>query len=472
VEPSLDASSKREAHVRDRERRAIAMRTTAFPCPRRARTRCARTQTVHRAAIVAVAIPRSARRLRMRARMTELRTQTNGTHPTSTPEARIAEARRIADTIAGPAAIAVDRDSRFPHEAIDALKAARMLSAYVPRELGGFGASVSELFTMCEALGERCASAAMVFAMHQIQVACVVRHGTSDFFRSYARRIADEQRLIASVTSEAGVGGSVRTSISPIEREGGRCKLRKDGTVVSYGEAADDLLITVRRAPDAPMSDQAMVLVGRDECHLEKTGSWDTFGMRGTCSPGFVITASFDEDRIVPDPFADISAHTMLPWAHMLWSGVWLGIATDAVARARAFVRGVARQTPGQTPPSAKRLAEVGMKLQTMRAHARDLVRRYDEILARPDAREELSSIGFAITMNNLKLASSLGVVDIVTDAMRVCGTVAYRNDTQYSMTRHLRDAHSAALMIGNDRILATNGTLHLVHKDDALGLV
>ena len=38
-------------------------------------------------------------------------------------------------------------------------------------------------------------------------------------------------------------------------------------------------------------------------------------------------------------------------------------------------------------------------------------------------------------------------------------------------MTRQLRDAHSAALMIGNDRILATNGTLHLVHRDDALGL-
>jgi acyl-CoA dehydrogenase len=37
---------------------------------------------------------------------------------------------------------------------------------------------------------------------------------------------------------------------------------------------------------------------------------------------------------------------------------------------------------------------------------------------------------------------------------MLVAGLAAYRNDTPFSLGRHLRDAHSAALMIGNDRIL------------------
>jgi len=57
-------------------------------------------------------------------------------------------------------------------------------------------------------------------------------------------------------------------------------------------------------------------------------------------------------------------------------------------------------------------------------------------------------------------------VVDIVTRAMRVCGTAAYRNDHKLSLTRHLRDAHSAALMISNDRIHTANAGLHLVYKD------
>ena len=48
-------------------------------------------------------------------------------------------------------------------------------------------------------------------------------------------------------------------------------------------------------------------------------------------------------------------------------------------------------------------------------------------------------------------------------------GTTGYRNDSPYSVTRHLRDAHSAALMIGNDRIHVGTGTMHLAHKGDAL---
>jgi acyl-CoA dehydrogenase len=41
-----------------------------------------------------------------------------------------------------------------------------------------------------------------------------------------------------------------------------------------------------------------------------------------------------------------------------------------------------------------------------------------------------------------------------------------YRTDGTLSLSRHLRDAHSARLMINNDRILATNAALVLVHKD------
>ena len=398
--------------------------------------------------------------------MTTISTQSND--DLRTPASRIDAVRRIATGVAGPAATLVDRDARFPRESIEALKAAHMLSAYVPAEHGGFGAEVEELAQMCEVLGEECASSAMVFAMHQIQVACVVHHGApSRFFREYQKELVRTQRLIASVTSEAGVGGSVRTSISPIQRDGDALALRKDGTVVSYGEQADDLLITVRRAADAPASDQALVLARKDQCTLELTGSWDTFGMRGTCSPGYIVTARFSEEQIVPAPFADISSQTMLPFAHVLWSSLWLGIANAAVARARAYVRGVARQMPGQTPPSALRLSETSCQLQTMRALVHDAARRLQRALALQN-REELSSIGFAIAMNDLKLSASQMVVNIVTRALRICGTAGYRDDHKLSLTRHLRDAHSAALMIGNDRIHAGSAALHLVYKDDA----
>lgn len=384
--------------------------------------------------------------------------------------ARVEATRRIAREVAGPAADAVDREARFPQEAMAALKAERLLAAHVPERLGGLGAGITELGLMCEALGQRCASAAMVFAMHQVQVACLVRHGSTPFFQGYLDELAREQRLIASVTSEAGVGGSVRTSICPIEYQAdGSCRVHKEGTVVSYGEAADDLLITVRRNAESVAGDQAMVLVRKPQCEMEIISTWDTLGMRGTCSPGYAISARFSAEQIVPAPFADINAHTMVPWAHILWSSAWLGIATDAVTRARAFVRDTGKKLGG-TPPTAARLSEASSQLQLMRVQVREWARRYDHMTARPDGgADELSSVACAVQLNHLKLSASRLVADICTQALQITGTTGYRNDSPFSITRHLRDAHSAALMIGNERIHAANGALQMVYRDEAL---
>lgn len=393
--------------------------------------------------------------------------RTPATDDLHSPAGRIKAVASLAATTVRAAADDVDRVGRFPAEAFEGLKRARLLSAMVPTEHGGYGSKLDELASMCELLGAACASTGMVFAMHHIQVACLVRHGLpTPFFRDYVTELSDKQLLIASVTSEAGVGGSVRTSISPIERSGSTCSFSKDGTVVSYGEQADDLLTTVRRAADAPASDQVLVLTRKAQHTMTKTGSWDAFGMRGTCSPGYGVKASFPEAQIVPSPFGEILGHTMLPFAHVLWGSVWLGIANDAVARARAWVRSVARQMPGQTPPAAFRLAEVSAQLQMMRALIHDAARRYGALLESGD-RETLSSVGFGLSMSEVKLSASRLVVEIVAGALRVIGTTGYRNDSPFSVTRHLRDAHSAALMIGNDRILSLNAPLHLVFKDD-----
>jgi acyl-CoA dehydrogenase len=64
-------------------------------------------------------------------------------------------------------------------------------------------------------------------------------------------------------------------------------------------------------------------------------------------------------------------------------------------------------------------------------------------------------------------VSASTLVADIVPRALLICGIQGYKNDSPFSLGRYLRDAHSAALMIGNDRILATNASLLLVLKED-----
>jgi acyl-CoA dehydrogenase len=382
----------------------------------------------------------------------------------------IARAKAAAREAAAPAAVDVDRSARFPKEAIDAQRKERLLGAFVPKELGGLGCGMTTLAAICEAFGGECGASGLITAMHHIQVACLVRHGgDSALMRGYLREVAERQLLIASVTSEVGIGGDMRSSITAIDRKSdGTFVLNKEASTISYGEHADDLLVTSRRAADAPASDQVLTLVRKGQFKLEKTGSWDTLGMRGTCSPSFKLQSHGLVDQVLPLPFGDIASRTMVPFSHILWAACWLGIAADAVSRARIYVRGEARRKPGTVPPMALRLAEVVNLLQLMRNNVHDAASECEALMKKADgATDELLSIGFAIKINNLKIAASQLVAQIVGQCLLIVGIQGYKNDTKLSMGRHLRDAQSAALMIGNDRIYATNASLLLVHKDD-----
>jgi len=273
--------------------------------------------------------------------------------------------------------------------------------------------------------------------------------------------------LIGSITSEVGVWGDTRSSICAVVRKDGRFTLDKDATTASYADYADDLLVTARRNQDAPPGDQVLVLVRKPDRTLSQTTTWDTMGMRGTCSPGFKMTSSGPEDQIVPGSFADASAQTMVSYSHILWSAVWLGIASEAMARASAFVRAEARKTPGAVPPKATHLAKVSALVQTLRNSVHGQSVEFDDIMSRPTGMEDLLTIGWALKMNNMKVASSEMAPRIVHECLQIIGIGAYKNDSKVSVGRHYRDSLSAALMISNDRIYSKTASMLLVYKDE-----
>ena len=188
----------------------------------------------------------------------------------------------------------VDRDARFPRESIDALRREKLLSAAVSAEFGGHGLNIIQIGRICEVLGQYCSSSAMVYAMHMIQVACIVRHvGESEFFRSYMRRIVGEQLLLASATTEVGVGGDLRSSICAIEINGDSFQLTKKAPVISYGEEADAILVTCRRSASASAGEQVQVLVERGDFETERISNWDTLGFRGEALPSIASVSRF-----------------------------------------------------------------------------------------------------------------------------------------------------------------------------------
>jgi acyl-CoA dehydrogenase len=354
-----------------------------------------------------------------------------------------------------------DRDGRFPTPAVDATRKAGLFSAAIPVEFGGRGASLADLARIASTLARACGATGMIWSMHAVQVACISRHhGGVPRLVELLEKLALGQQLVASVTSEQGVGGNLRSSRACVEVAGDAGHVEKAATVVSYGAEAGAYLITARRNPQSLPSDQVAVLALRDQVTLEQLSPWNPMGMRGTCSPGFRVQASFDEAQILPVAFGEIAEATMVPLSHLLWSAVWIGLATESFERSRRFLRQRGRGN-GSAPPVERRLAEADRLLAGLEAQLADTILRYAPIYAG----ERKPTNNLLIRVNALKLAASTDTVRIAELALETCGMAGYQEDGAYSVSRLLRDLYSARLMIANDRILDTNAAGLLIAK-------
>lgn len=369
----------------------------------------------------------------------------------------VARAKSVAAVAAGHA-LDVDVTARFPAESFAAAKAQRLLGIMVPKALGGEGLSIGDVADVCYQLGQACSSTGMVYAMHQIKIACITRHmGTSLALQHLLRRLCAEQLLLASSTTEGQGGGNIRSSEAPIEPlDGGRISLERKASVISYGAYADGVVTTARRAADASASDQVLVALLKSDYTLTRLQGWNALGMRGTCSEGYMLKANAAADQVLPEPYETIHARTMVPSAHLLWGSVWTGIAASATTRAQAFIRNAMRHSNGQLPPGAPQFTKAMATLRTLRGMLCTSLRRYQQVMDDPQA---LASLDFQTMITLTKVEASELAASTVMSAMRACGLAGYRNDGDYTLGRHLRDVLSSPIMINNDRILSNLAT-------------
>ncbi|HEY2808170.1 MAG TPA: acyl-CoA dehydrogenase family protein [Steroidobacteraceae bacterium] len=365
---------------------------------------------------------------------------------------------RSAAAVAATHAASVDAEASFPTESFAAIKASRLLGIMVPKALGGEGASIGEVADVCYQLGQSCSSTGMIYAMHSVKVACILRHmGNSQPLRALLRRLCTEQLLLASSTTEGQGGGNIRSSEAPVEpQDGGRISLERKASVISYGAYADGVVTTARRAADAQASDQVLVAFLKSDYTLTKLQGWNALGMRGTCSEGYILKANASAEQVLPEPYEIIHSRTMVPCAHLFWGSVWTGIAAGATGRAQAFIRNAMRHSNGQLPPGAPQFTKALTQLRTLQGVMGNSLRRYQQVMDDPQA---LAGLEFQTMITLTKVEASELAAATVMSAMRATGLSGYRNDSEYSIGRHLRDVLSSPIMINNDRILTNLAT-------------
>lgn len=256
---------------------------------------------------------------------------------TLTAEMRVAEtpdavtiAGGLSDRIAAGAERA-DAEDRFIAESYALLKAAGLVEAGVPQELGGGGADVRDLAGMLRVLGRACGSTALAFAMQTHQVAIPAwrwRHQKVAAVEPLLRRIADERIVLLSSGGSDWINGS---GVARKVEGGYRVSGRK---IFTSGAAAGDVLMT--GAVLAEGDERSVLHFGASmkAAEVRILDTWHTLGMRGTGSHDVVL-----DELFVPDAGVALKRkagewhplfHTIATIAFPLIHAAYLGVADSA----------------------------------------------------------------------------------------------------------------------------------------------
>lgn len=299
-------------------------------------------------------------------------------------------------------------------------------------------------------------SAGLIYAMHMSQALTLVRHGgDSPFFSALLRRMVREQVLVASGTSEKGVGGDIFGSICTIEESGGRLSVTKESPNISYLDHAGLILVSAMRIQENGKKAQVLVAAETKDIDLQPGRAAGFMGMRGILNRPYGFTARFDEAAIFADAYPVIARDTMTPSIHIFWAALWSGLAASALDKVRACI--------GKSPPAESDVADVMRselsrlvdKHYAMNALIRDAVAAFDD-------KESVGAMGMAHTadVKRLKVLCSDYLTEICLGALGLLGIRGYAEEGGYSLSEILRDALSARVMISNYRLLTSNAKI------------
>jgi alkylation response protein AidB-like acyl-CoA dehydrogenase len=341
---------------------------------------------------------------------------------------------------AGEAAPDVDRQARFPHEAVTALRGSGLLGLTLPIDVGGLGGGPADLVDALDQLARRCGSTAMVYLMH-VAATMAVAAAPPPGRPGLLKRLASGELLATLALSETGSRSHFWAPVSQGESTDGGVRLSvRKSFVTSAGHADLYVVSTLTPTGQAP-TDQGVAsdlfVVDAGVAGVAVAGSWRGLGLRGNASAPMTFDLVVGEpDRLgAAGSGFGLKLSAVMPWFN-------LGNAAVSVGLAQAALDAAIRHTSGA---KLEHLGESLAGLPTIRAQlartALDLAANVNETaasLTAPDDTTTLHVLGVKAVAND-------AVLRITDAAMRVCGGAAFAE--HLAIERFFRDARAGHVM-------------------------
>jgi len=348
-----------------------------------------------------------------------------------------AAVRELAQGVVQPLAAEVDREHRFPHEAISAAAEAGLLGVLVPRQYGGAGLDALAFAICIEELAQACASTAVIVDVHtSVGTEPILLFGDEEQKREWLPRLAKGELLGAFALTEPASGSDAASLKTTARRNGNSYVLNGTKIFITNIGQAGVYVVFARTGPDEKAAGITAFLVPAEAAGVKVGQVFQKMGLHGSPTGELVL-----EDVRVPaanrlggEGQGFVVAMRALDSGRIGISGQALGIAQAAVDEARALMR-----QRGHEQGDDFTLAEMATRLESARLvayHAAWLCSR---------------GLPFTRQASMSKLHCTDTAMQVALDALQIAGDEGAVAGSPFE--RHMRDAKALQIYEGSNQV-------------------
>ena len=332
----------------------------------------------------------------------------------------------------------IDESSRYPEDLIGEMAKMGIFAAYIPREYGGLGFSLSTLMESIRIVSRECASTSLI---PDVTVSLfgepVLKYGTESLKQKYLSRVS-KGTIGALAITEPGTGSDAVAITTSAEKKGDRFILNGGKTFITNGGEAQFFLVSAMTSPEKKHHGMTLFAVDKEMSGLSIGKEFHKMGIRGTSTTEVLMDhVEVEEEQIVGkvnDGFR-IEMDTLNVGR--------IGIASQAIGISEGAIRDVISSNDGQ---KSSRSENFLFKLADMVNMLHSSVTKYNESIELVEAGKDSTLLS---SMSKLQAGDS--AVKITEEAIHLLG---YRAMTAELPTeRRFREAKTTQIYEGTNEI-------------------
>lgn len=357
--------------------------------------------------------------------------------------------RSLAEAKILPFAAAVDEESRFPQEALDALVSSDLHAVHVPETYGGAGADALATVIVIEEVARVCASSSLIPAVNKLGSLPVILSGSEELKAKYLGPLAKGDAMFSYALSEPDAGSDAAGMKTRAVRDGDFWVLNGVKRWITNAGVSEYYTVMAVTDPEKRSKGISAFVVEKSDEGVSFGAPEKKLGIKGSPTREvYLDNVRIPADRMIgAEGTGFATAMKTLDHTRITIAAQALGIAQGALDYAKGYVqeRKQFGKPIGDFQGVQFMLADMAMKIEAARQLTYSAAARSERVSI-GGAHEDLTFFGAAA-----KCFASDVAMEVTTDAVQLLGGYGYTRD--YPVERMMRDAKITQIYEGTNQV-------------------